>query len=157
MGQRLCAGPEADRIATHHPGAVRGDVPTTTDDGGKTKADEQDHRRARHHADGIEKRAVVVDRGIELRHPQTRKCGDKSEGNQQSSSTAVPTGSPAAYAGGELESTQNAVGEDAENMQYHGHGRREEPRILRCDFRAASKPGQADGAGPDREGAERDQ
>jgi len=58
MGQRLCAGPEADRIAAHHPRAVPGDV--APPDGGKTEADEQDHRRARHQPDDIKKRAVVV-------------------------------------------------------------------------------------------------
>ena len=68
MGQRLCARPEADRIATHHPGAVPGNVPTA--DSGKTEADEQDHRRAHHHPDDIKKRAVVVDGWIELSHPQ---------------------------------------------------------------------------------------
>ncbi len=145
MGQHLCAGPEAHRIATHHPAAVPGDVPTA--DGGKTEADEQDHRRAHHHPDDIKKRAVVVYRGIELGQPQTRKCGDKSEGNQQPSSTAVPAGSPAAYAGGELESTQNAVDAGAENVQHRGQGGREEPRVFRCDLRATGQPDQANSTG----------
>ena len=69
----------------------------------------------------------------------------------------MPTGSPAAYAGGELESTQNAVDAGAENVQHRGQGGREEPDVFRRDLRTATKLGKAEGAGGDRDEAERDQ
>ena len=64
MGEGLRTGAEAEGIATHHPGAVVGEV--TPEDGSKAEAYEQEHGRTRQKPDAVEHWAVTIDGRIEL-------------------------------------------------------------------------------------------
>ena len=68
MRQGLRSRPQGEGIAAHHPGAVSGKV--SPPDGGKTEADEEDHRRARQKPDAIEEWSITIDGRIELGQPE---------------------------------------------------------------------------------------
>ena len=99
----------------------------------------------------VEGREVVEDR-----HPQAGQGGEQAGGSENASGDPVPAAA-AAERGQELERPEQAVHGDAGDVDQHGQGRVEEPRVLRRDRGAAGQLAQAQRAVDQRDEAEKDQ
>lgn len=155
MCQDLRIHPDGERIAAHHPGAMMRKVAPA--DSSKAAIDEQYQRRTHQQPQGVKGRAVIFDRRIELGHPQARERDDQPTRNQNPSGSAVPVGIAAAETRGELESAEDAVEGDADDVQHHRQRCGKEPRVVRRDLRTATELDTADRTCDHRDHAERDQ
>jgi hypothetical protein len=80
--------------------------------------------------------AVTFRQGVELGHPQTRKRSDQARRNQQPTGGAMPSMVSLSEAAGKLESAQDGIQGNADNMEHHGQGRSEEAGVVGGNFGA---------------------